>query len=246
MLLEGSPHLVEILEHLGFGAGLLAGAAHVVAGPDHWVAVTPLSIAQPERAVRIGIRWGIGHAVGIIILGVIGLLLKDMLSLDPISSVAEGLVGVVLVISGFWALDRSRKLVIHSHPHHHQAVEQQEKERADAHEHVHIHVGETAHDSEVAHRKHSHAAFGFGMLHGIAGASQLWALIPIIILPTGEAISYLVAFIVSSILAMGGFTYAVGRWASKGQAQLGFAFKFVGWGSIILGAYWAGLATMGA
>ena len=106
---------------LSFFAGLLAGAAHVVMGPDHWVAVTPLSIAQPKRALRVGVRWGLGHAVGILLLGALGLILKDVLSLDSISGIAEGMVGFVLVISGVWALRQSRTLVIHSHPHvHHQ------------------------------------------------------------------------------------------------------------------------------
>ena len=120
---------------LSFLAGLLAGAAHVVTGPDHWVAVTPLSLAQPERALRVGIRWGLGHAVGVLLLGALGLFLRDILSLDSVSSLAEGMVGVVLVISGLWALRRSSTLVIHSHAHIHQ-----HEDAPALHEHVHLHV----------------------------------------------------------------------------------------------------------
>ena len=85
----------------------------------------------------------------------------------------------------------------------------------------------------------------------MAGASQLWALIPTLALPTAQAISYLVGFLVSSVIAMGGFTYAVGRWAQLGRAgsergQIGLnrAFQVVGWGSIALGVYWTGLIAL--
>ena len=226
---------------LSFFAGLLAGAAHVIAGPDHWVAVTPLSMAQPKKSVHVGIKWGAGHAVGILFLGALGLTMRDMLSLDEISSIAEGLVGVVLVISGLWALQRSRTVVIHSHPHHHEHNENPNQSESD-HEHVHLHVGEVSHESEEAHQRHGHAAFGFGLLHGVAGASQLWALIPTLALPRSEAISYLIAFLISSIIAMVGFTYVMGRLISHNQLKLDLAFRAVGWGSIVLGAYWTGLA----
>ena len=222
---------------LSFLAGVAAGAAHVITGPDHWIAVTPLSIAQPHRALRVGVRWGMGHALGILLLGALGLFLRGLFSLEHISSFAEGTVGVVLVISGVWALRRSRALLIHSHPHTHQDEDHD-------HEHLHVHVGDTQHESDRAHRAHMHAAFGFGMLHGVAGASQLWALIPTLALPTEAAVSYLGGFLVSSVIAMGGFTYAVGRWVQVGQLSLNRAFRVVGWGSIALGLYWTSLATL--
>ena len=228
---------------LSFLAGFLAGAAHVITGPDHWVAITPLSVAQPEHSLRIGLRWGLGHAVGIILLGVVGLFLRDALSLDSISSVAEGTVGLVLVISGLWALHRSRALVIHSHPHEHEHANEHPDH---PHEHVHIHVGDMSHDSTTVHQTHGHAAFGFGLLHGVAGASQLWALIPTLALPLGDAISYLVAFLLSSILTMGIFTYLVGRYAQREHLRLDRTFTLIGWGSIVLGVYWVSLATIAA
>ena len=254
---------------LSFLAGLLAGATHVIMGPDHWVAVTPLSVAQPERALRVGIRWGLGHALGILLLGAVGLILRDLFSLDRVSSLAEGSVGVVLVISGLWALRRSRALVIHSHPHVHQSTESLTQnltetstetltetptetptetltETATSHNHVHLHVGDTTHERDLAHRAHSHAAFGFGVLHGMAGASQLWALIPTLALPIESAISYLSAFLISSVLTMGGFTYVLGRWANRDHLRLDLTFKVIGWGSIILGVYWASLTMFTA
>ena len=223
---------------LSFLAGLMAGVAHVITGPDHWVAVTPLSIMQPERSVRVGIRWGMGHAVGVLLLGALGLYLKELFSLDSVSSIAEGVVGVVLVITGAWALHRSRTFVIHSHPHTHP----HDHEKA-SHEHVHLHIGDTTHEDDKAHRTHVHAAFGFGVLHGMAGASQLWALIPTLTLPTEAAIGYLGAFLISSVITMGGFTYLVGRWAQRGQVRLDWTFKVIGWGSIMFGSYWVSLAT---
>jgi hypothetical protein len=177
----------------------------------------------------------------VLLLGALGLFLRDIFSLDSVSSLAEGMVGVVLVISGFWALRRSSTLVIHSHAHTHQ-----HKDAHAPHDHVHLHVGDATHDKESEHRAHIHAAFGFGMLHGVAGASQLWALIPTLTLPMEAAISYLCAFLISSVVTMGGFTYVVGRWAQSGHLQLDRTFKVIGWGSIVLGIYWASLATIAA
>lgn len=216
--------------------GLAAGAAHVVGGPDHWTAIAPFTIAHPKRALGIGVRWGLGHGLGILLLGAVGILAGEALSTDLISTVAEGMVGVVLVVSGVWALYRSRSIVIHSHPHDHDDEHH--------HEHVHLHVGQEAHESPEAHRTHTHAAFGMGVLHGIAGAGPLWALLPTMVLPTDSAIAYLAGFLVSSIVAMGGFAYLLGRYASASFApRLDRIFAFVGWGSIVLGLFWTGMAT---
>ena len=223
---------------LSFLTGLLAGIAHIITGPDHWIAVAPLSVIQPKHSISVGIRWGMGHAVGILTLGALGLYLKELLSLESVSSIAEGVVGVVLVITGFWALHRSETFVIHSHPHTHSHDDEDA-----SHEHVHLHIGDTTHEDDKAHRNHVHAAFGFGILHGMAGASQLWTLIPTLALPTEAAIAYLCAFLISSVMTMGVFTYLVGHWVRRGQVRLDWIFKVTGWGSIVFGSYWVSLAT---
>ena len=54
-----------------------------------------------------------------------------------------------------------------------------------------------------------------GLLHGLAGASHLFALIPSLALPLAQAIVYLCAYLVASVVAMSGFAYGLGRIASR-------------------------------
>ena len=50
-------------------AGILAGAAHVLAGPDHLAAVAPLSVQGTSSRATLGLKWGMGHAIGICLIG---------------------------------------------------------------------------------------------------------------------------------------------------------------------------------
>jgi hypothetical protein len=43
--------------------GLFAGALHVLAGPDHLVALAPIAADKPRRALSLGLRWGLGHGL---------------------------------------------------------------------------------------------------------------------------------------------------------------------------------------
>ena len=46
--------------------GLLAGALHVVATPDHLAILAPFSVEARRGAWRVGLRWGLGHAFGLV------------------------------------------------------------------------------------------------------------------------------------------------------------------------------------
>jgi len=52
--------------------GLLAGGVHVLSGPDHLAAVAPLAV-QDRSAWRSGLRWGLGHSSGVLLVGVLSL-----------------------------------------------------------------------------------------------------------------------------------------------------------------------------
>ncbi|RMF74124.1 MAG: High-affinity nickel transporter, partial [Planctomycetota bacterium] len=41
-------------------SGLLAGTVHVVSGPDHLVAIAPLSASDGRAGWRAGLWWGAG------------------------------------------------------------------------------------------------------------------------------------------------------------------------------------------
>ena len=53
--------------------GLSAGALHVVSGPDHLAVVAPLVAENPSKGFQLGFRWGLGHGLGVVILGLLGM-----------------------------------------------------------------------------------------------------------------------------------------------------------------------------
>ena len=55
------------------GSGLLAGSLHVVTGADHLAALLPLAVGQRRGAWVLGARWGIGHSLGVLAIGGVGL-----------------------------------------------------------------------------------------------------------------------------------------------------------------------------
>lgn len=92
-------------------AGLGAGALHVVSGPDHLAALGPVAASAPERAVRLGALWGVGHGVGVLVVAGIGRLGAEALELSALSGWAELAVGFVLVLLGL----RAMKAPTHEH-----------------------------------------------------------------------------------------------------------------------------------
>jgi hypothetical protein len=60
-------------------SGLVAGSIHVVSGPDHLTAVAPLSVRHPNHARAMGFKWGLGHASGVIFVGLLALFVRPTL-----------------------------------------------------------------------------------------------------------------------------------------------------------------------
>jgi hypothetical protein len=185
-------------------SGFTAGLVHVLSGPDHLAALAPLTVARRERAWVMGLRWGLGHASGVVGVGLLALAFRELLPLAALSLWAERLVGVVLVGVGLWGLRIALTCHIHTHEHVHDGR---------AHRHIHVHGPRTAHEhgQERPHR-HRHAAFAIGVLHGLAGSSHFLGVLPALAMPTTlSAIAYLAAYGVGTIVAMSSFSWIVGR-----------------------------------
>jgi len=176
--------------------GFAAGFAHVVTGPDHLAALAPFVSRNCRAAVwRLGFLWGLGHAVGVAVVGILLWMLKDSAMVDGFSLWAERMVGVLLIAVGVLGLHALLSGKIHSHEHVHSGV---------SHSHIHSHLGLVEH-------RHSHAALGIGLLHGMAGGTHLWVLLPT--LAIGHLIGvvlYLVAYAMATVAAMTLFTAGLG------------------------------------
>lgn len=198
--------------------GLVAGAIHVVSGPDHLAAVAPLAADSRRRAWEVGLRWGIGHAGGVMFVGVLSLLLRDWLPLEAISSWSERLVGVMLIGIGLWGVRRALSGRVHTHEHEHDGRQ---------HVHIHAHDGATAHThAHAAEHRHTHTAFAVGTLHGAAGSSHFLAVIPALAFATmNEAVFYLAAYGGGTVVAMMVFSSLVGLSARSLAADSARAYR---------------------
>ena len=217
--------------------GLLLGATHVVSGPDHLAAVAPFAAESRRKAWEVGLRWGVGHAGGVMFIGLLSLLLRDWLPLAAISSWSERLVGVVLIGIGLWGARRALRGHVHTHEHQHDGQR---------HVHIHTHDGATAHShpqGNGSEHRHTHAAFAVGTLHGVAGSSHFLGVLPALALPTmTEAVWYLSAYGVGTVVAMVVFSSLVGWSARSLAASSAQAYRQMlaacSLAAVVLGGWW--------
>ena len=182
--------------------GAVAGFVHVLSGPDHLAAVTPMAVAGRERGWVSGWTWGFGHASGVVFVAVLTVLLRDLLPpVEALSAWSERLVGAALIAVGVWAFRRSTRMG--TAPHVHGAV---------AHRHIHVQTG----PAWLRRLGHAHASFCLGVLHGVAGSSHFFGVLPALALPSLTAsLMYIAAFGVGTVAAMTGFAAAVGTAAVR-------------------------------
>jgi hypothetical protein len=182
--------------------GAVAGFVHVLSGPDHLAAVTPMAVAGRERGWLSGWTWGFGHASGVVLVAVLTVLLRDLLPpVEAISTWSERVVGAALIGVGLWAFRRSTRMQPASHAH-----------GAIAHRHIHVQAG----PDWLRRLGHVHASFCLGVLHGIAGSSHFFGVLPALALPSLSAsLLYIAAFGIGTVAAMTGFAAAVGTAAVR-------------------------------
>lgn len=214
-------------------SGLIAGAGHVWSGPDHLAAIAPIAVRHPQRAWLPGLRWGIGHSAGVLVIGLLSLMLRELIPIDLLSSWGERLVGVMLIAIGLWGLRKALKHKVHTHEHEH---------GGERHVHIHVHSTKSEHETASAHH-HSHTAFGIGILHGLAGSSHLLGILPMLAFPTQmQAISYLAAFAAGTVASMAGFSWMMGiaarRAADRGLNLYRGLMGGCGVAAVVVGCIW--------
>ena len=210
--------------------GLLLGMRHAT-DPDHVIAVT--TILSRERrlmtAARIGVVWGLGHTLTVLVVGAAIIVFKIAIP-TRLGLAMEFAVAVVLILLGVGAASSMMRkfaarargtssdhqdLVVHVHPHAHAGS-------VHSHPHVHIGAGENADDS--IHHDHRIPAdklaafgsrspllksFGVGLVHGLAGSAAIALLVLSAIPQPLWATLYLAIFCVGTIIGMGLVTAAI-------------------------------------
>ncbi len=225
-----------------FFTGLLMAAVHVVTGPDHLAAVTPLAIENRRKAWHVGLFWGIGHVTGMLLIGLLYLAFRQVIPVESISGYSEFLVGFVLIAIGAWAIVRifAKKHTHHAHPHAHSGPEPY------VHIHAHHHSDELVHvhSHTKATRQNNITSLLVGTLHGFAGISHFLLILPTLALPgLADSVTYLSGFAAGTIGAMVAYALVLGLVSkhteniSKGQL-LKFIRIFAGLLAIGVGIWW--------
>ena len=224
-----------------FFAGLLASMLHVIMGPDHIAAVLPFVIEAKRKAWKVGLFWGIGHIFGMLFIGLLFLLFKEVIPVEEISGYSEQLVGLVLVIIGIWAFVK----IFKSEPtHKHLHVHSEHQPLIHKHTHEHQHNPSHEHVHPMKETQSYLASFWVGVLHGLAGVAHFILFIPVLGFDSNiSAAVYIAGFIMGILVAMTAFSLIVGKIAGfaknehnqnlyKGIRLTGGIF------AIVIGIYW--------
>ncbi len=204
-------------------SGTTASMVHVVTGPDHLAAVTPLAIETKRKSWRVGMFWGIGHTLGVLAIGLLFLLFREVIPVETISGYSEQIVGIILIIIGFWAL---RKVWLEN------------KTTPPTHQH----------QVEISTRQNAIAALSVGLIHGLAGVSHLIGILPTLALPTRfDAALYLSGFAIGTIAAMIVYAFLLGFFSHRFDEKKQLLFSKIlritgGILAIVVGVVWFALA----
>ena len=184
--------------------------------------------------------WGIGHLIGMLFIGILFLIFKELIPIEKISLYSEQFVGIVLVILGFWVF-----LKIFNEEKKHKHIHVHSTGNPIIHEHTHIHNSKKLHNHSHPNLKQGNiTSLSVGFIHGLAGVAHFILFLPVIgFTSTFDSTKYILGFAIGTLIAMISFAMVIGRLSvySKKEHNATF-FKGIrlagGLFAIIIGVYW--------
>ena len=137
----------DVLILMGTAASI--GFIHTLLGPDHYLPFIVMSKARgwsPAKTAIITALCGLGHVLGSIILGFVGVFLGIVVfKLESFESVRGDLAAWFLMAFGFvyllWGIRRAVRSRPHAHSHDHEDGECHAHDHSHVHGHSHVHAG---------------------------------------------------------------------------------------------------------
>jgi ABC-type nickel/cobalt efflux system permease component RcnA len=190
--------------------GFLLGMRHA-ADPDHVIAVTTIvsGHGSPLRAAVIGVLWGIGHTLTILVVGA-GIVLLGWVIPPRIGLSLELSVGIMLIVLGVLNLHSVVRQGRGAHPHTH-AHAHGDYIHTHPHQHapeVHPHRPEDTPLAKLDRWLGGLRAYELvrplvvGIVHGLAGSAAVALLVLTAIGTSAWAIAYLLLFGLGTIVGM--------------------------------------------
>ena len=192
------------------GLGFVLGLKHAF-DSDHLIAVSTIVTREhsPWRSLWIGLFWGAGHTLMLLLVGLVVLGMKQKIP-APVELSLECLVGVMLVGLGLATLLDWWRRRVHVHSHHHDGA---------AHTHFHAHAEDAGH-SHVHRLRLGVKPLMIGMVHGLAGSAALMLVILATIPSPTLGLAYIGIFGVGSVLGMGLVSLLMGFFFSYSLPRL--------------------------
>ncbi len=198
--------------------GMMFGAIHAF-DVDHIVAMATFSDQQTKKKniLTYAFMWGAGHGGILFFLGLMLILIGFKLPRWFVHY-SELMVGVLLIYLGAKLLLLSHRKGILNGYHLHNKSKHQDKRS----------------------KRHDHAPFYIGMLHGVAGSAPLLALLPNML--ETQFILHISLFSIGCLFGMFCFGYIFGLYqfyVKEIKEKIANVFtQLLGFGSIGLGTFW--------
>ncbi|EGZ04955.1 hypothetical protein PHYSODRAFT_320230 [Phytophthora sojae] len=205
------------------------------AGPDHLSAQAAMTTGSSWRAFALGIRWGCGHSIGLVVIALIFFAAGQTVDLDAVGGYLNYAVGFFMTALGIWAAVHVRENMSFENPATQKVGLVALRTRCGS-------VGKRSH-----HSLHIMALL-VGIIHGFAGPGGILGVLPAVVL-NDWAVAYPGSFCVASIFIMGVFAALYGEVTGRlGGNSLVMEFRigiFSAFLSFIVGVAWIGLQASG-